>query len=691
VSRLGFGSLRPVQEQAIDAILSGDNCIILAPTAGGKTEAAFFPLFSLMDDERWQPVACLYISPIRALLNNQEERLGRYADLVGRRVFKWHGDVSSSARTKFLREPSDLMLSTPESLEAMLISARFPASDLFAGLRAVVIDEIHAFADDDRGAHLACVLERLTRYAGRDIQRIGLSATVGNPEEILRWIGGSSKRPGRVVDPGGAKKVPEIRLDFVASLENAARVIKELHPGKKRLVFVDARRQAEVLGQLLDQDKVQTFVTHGSLSVSERQRAEEAFATGKDCVIVATSALELGIDVGDLDHVLQIDSPPSVASFLQRMGRTGRREGMAPNCTFLATKDSGVLQAAALIRLFRNGYVEPVKPSRRASHILAHQLMALAIQLGGVEPGDWWAWLGGATSFADLSEAERASLVDHMQREDILTAQGAKLWLGDVGEKKFGRAHFRKLYAVFDAPKLIVVSWNTREIGTVDAKFLATIDSDEERGTFILGGKAWQVAHIDWERGRCEVRPATAGKSTRWTGGPRFLGYDLCQSMRSVLCDHDVDPSWSTRAQSRLAFMRTAHDFLADERAPLLDKGKDVEWWTFAGGAANTLLTKVLEPELGARITAQNTHITFRDDAAKSTAAIREKIAMLRSQGRPTSADALRFAESAARMPVSKFQPCLPEPLLADLLAEKLLDVEGALKTLEVGIARKER
>ena len=683
VSRLGYRSLRPVQEQAIEAILAGDNCVVLAPTAGGKTEAAFFPIFSLMDSESWRPISCLYLSPIRALLNNQEERLGRYADLIGRRVFKWHGDVSSSARKRFLNEPADVVLTTPESLEAMLMSAKFPARELFANLRAVVIDEIHAFANDDRGAHLACVLERLVRYAGHDVQRIGLSATVGNPDEILRWVAGSSKRGARIVDPGGTKKTPELALDFVGSLENAARVIKELHPGKKRLVFVDARRQAELLGQLLDQDKVQTFVTHGSLSVGERQRAEEAFATGKDCVIVATSALELGIDVGDLDHVLQIDSPPSVASFLQRMGRTGRRDGVAPNCTFLTTKDPGVLQAAAIIQLHRQGFVEPVRPSRHASHILAHQLMALAVQLGGVEPGGWWPWLEGATSFADLTADERAAVVRHMEQEDILRLTDGKLWLGDVGEKKFGRANFRKLYAVFDSPRLINVSWNTVEIGTIEAQFLATIHTAEERGSFILGGKAWEVAIVDWDRGRCEVRPAPAGKSTRWTGGPRFLGYELCQAMRSVLVGEDVDPAWSTRARKRLEFTRAEHSFLRDEDTPFLDKGKDiVEWWTFAGGAANTLLAKMLAAELGERVSAQNTHLTFRDGAAKSTQAIESAVGDLRRDGRPTAADALRFAQAAERFPVSKFQPCLPEPQLSALLAEKLLDLDGARRSL---------
>lgn len=682
VSRLGFRSLRPVQEQAIDAILSGDNCVVLAPTAGGKTEAAFFPVFSLMDEHSWQPVSCLYLSPIRALLNNQEDRLARYADLVGRRVFKWHGDVSASARKSFLREPADLMLTTPESLEAMLMSTSFPAKELFLGLRVVVIDEIHAFADDDRGAHLAAVLERLTRYAGHDIQRIGLSATVGNPDEILRWAAGSSERASRIVNPGGAKKTPDITLDFVASIENAAEVIKRLHPGKKRLVFVNARRQAEALGQLLDQEGVRAFVTHGSLSVDERQRTEEAFASGKDCVIIATSVLELGIDVGDLDHVLQIDSPSSVASFLQRMGRTGRRDGTNPNCTFLATDDKGLLQAAALIALYRDGFVEDVRPSRRASHILAHQLMALSIQLGGVEPGDWWAWLGGATSFADLGTEERKSLVDHMIDKDILRLAEGKLWLGDVGEKKFGVANFRKLYAVFDTPRLMTVSWNRREIGTIDTKFLATIDAGEERGSFILGGKAWQVSAIDWDRGQCEVKPAPAGKSTRWGGGPRFLSYDYCQAMRRVLMSQEEDAAWSTRTRQRMKFIRAQYDFLTDEQTPLVDHDKYIEWWTFAGGAANTLLAKVLESELGEKVIAQNTHLTFRESAAKSEAAIRQTLRDITAAMRPSDADAMAYAESAARMPVSKFQICLPPALLASLLAEKLLDVVHARRAL---------
>ncbi|NUP07978.1 MAG: DEAD/DEAH box helicase [Polyangiaceae bacterium] len=675
---LGYSGLRPVQEASIGPILAGHNAVVLAPTAGGKTEAAFFPLISAMDTEDWRPVSVLYLSPIRALLNNQEERVIKLSGLVGRRAFKWHGDTSPGERKRFVADPADILLTTPESLEAMLMSPRVPTRELFAGLRSVVIDEVHSFADDDRGAHLSALMERLTRFCGRDVQRIGLSATVGNPEEILRWIQGSSKRASVVVDPKGQKKAPILALDFVQTLENAATMIKALHPGKKRLVFVDSRRVAEGLGHILKQLGVMTFVSHGSLAVQERRDAERAFEQGSDCVIVATSALELGIDVGDLDHVLQIDSPKSVASFLQRMGRTGRREGALPNCTFLTLKDKLVLQGAAILRLRDEGYVEDVRPSRRASHILAHQLMGIAVQSGGIARGDWWAWLDGATSFDGLEPSERASIVEHMVQSEILSESDGKLWLGRVGEKKYGRANFRELYAVFDVPRLITVRHNTEEVGTVDANFLATLDSDLEPGTFTLAGRAWEIITVEWGRGICVVRPAAAGRPPRWAGAPRHLGYQLCQAMRRILVEDAIHPAWSPRAQAVLGTMRAEHEFLRDEPSPLIESHGDITWWNFAGGAANVLLARVLEGELGGQCVSRNTSITLKGEAAVSAVRVRQVLAEMAGQGRPTREDALRHAQGAVRSRVSKFQPCLPERLLQDLLVESVLDVEGA-------------
>ncbi|MCA9172891.1 MAG: DEAD/DEAH box helicase, partial [Planctomycetales bacterium] len=201
VNSLGWRELRPFQESVIPPILDGQHLIVLAPTAGGKTEAAFFPVVSRMLTEDWTGLSVLYLCPIKALLNNLDLRLERYSTLLGRRSALWHGDVKSSARKKILREPPDCLLTTPESLEVMLDSPNVDSRSLFSELRVVIVDEIHAFAGDDRGWHLLAVLERISRLAGRELQRLGLSATVGNPETLSGWLAGSCKGPRDVFLP----------------------------------------------------------------------------------------------------------------------------------------------------------------------------------------------------------------------------------------------------------------------------------------------------------------------------------------------------------------------------------------------------------------------------------------------------------------------------------------------------------
>ncbi len=683
VNTLGFRSLRPVQLLTIDAVLDGRNCVVLAPTAGGKTEASLFPLLSAMNDEDWRPVSLLYLSPIRALLNNQEARVERYAGLLGRRACKWHGDTAQSKRKRFIADPADVLLTTPESLEAMLMSSKVPARRLFAGLRAVIIDEVHAFADDDRGAHLSAILERLTRFCGHDVQRVGLSATVGNPEQILRWLQGSSQREGAVISPPKPQTTPELALDYVGTPANAATLIKRLHPGRKRLVFVDSRRGVEELGKLLLDAELTTYVTHGSLSAAQRREAEQAFEQGRDCVIAATSALELGIDVGDLDHVLQLDAPPSVASFLQRMGRTGRRPGTVPNCTFLTTKDDALIQAAAILRLHARGYVEPVRPRTSAYHVLAHQLLGLAIQHQGVARDRWWPWLRGAAAFSGIGEDEREAIVEHMLAVGIASETDAKLWLGPRGERLYGRRNFAELYAVFSTPRLITVVWDRRELGTVDAQFLAGAGEGEGPTTFTLAGRAWQVVSLDWQRGVCAVQPSDRARTTRWSGAPQYLGFDLCRAMREVLVDDAVDPVWSKRAREAIARLRDEHEFLQAGPAPMLVAGDEITWWTHAGGRANLLLAKLAEAELGGTAVVRNESLRLRSEAGHSVARVQDWLAQLRATGRPNEADALRLASAAARSRISKFEPCLPEPIVAKLAALEVVDLDGARAIVE--------
>ena len=366
---LGWRSLRPVQDQTIDAVLDGDNAVVLAPTAGGKTEAAMFPVLSRILSETTGPVAALYLCPIKALLNNQEERLQGYARMVGLDVFKWHGDVSDSKKKRFRRQPAHILMTTPESLEVMLISQRTDARALFAQLSTVVVDEVHAFAADDRGAHLAALLERLVWLCGRDIQRIGLSATVGNPHVIGEWLQGSSSRAFRLVDP--TKETPErdLRVDLCGDLDEVARGVAQIARGKKSLVFVESRSKAERVAQALAGSAVEVFIHHSSVSRADRAMAEAQFASGQNTAIVCTSTMELGIDVGDLDQVIQVDAPSSVASFLQRLGRTGRRAGARANCAFFCLTPESLMQAIAILRLAErpDGWRSSAPPRRRST------------------------------------------------------------------------------------------------------------------------------------------------------------------------------------------------------------------------------------------------------------------------------------------------------------------------------------
>jgi ATP-dependent Lhr-like helicase len=266
VNSLGWYDLRPLQAAAVAPLIRGDDALLLAPTAGGKTEAAAFPLLSRMTGEGWRGLSVLYICPLRALLNNLEPRLSSYAHWLGRRAAVWHGDVPPSARRRLAGDPPDLLLTTPESLEAILVSRTVDARRLLAGVRAVVVDEVHAFAGDDRGWHLLAVLERVARLAGRPLQRVGLSATVGNPEELLVWLQGAARdRPATIVAPPVDTPTPaDLQLDYVGSVPNAAKVVAALHAGQKRLVFAESRRTVEGLAVALRAAGVETFVSHSS-------------------------------------------------------------------------------------------------------------------------------------------------------------------------------------------------------------------------------------------------------------------------------------------------------------------------------------------------------------------------------------------------------------------------------------------
>jgi ATP-dependent helicase Lhr and Lhr-like helicase len=697
VSTLGWTTLRPLQREAIEPVLRGDDALLLAPTAGGKTEAASFPIFTRMSAEGWTGLSVLYLCPLKALLNNLLPRLEVYGGWSGRRVALWHGDTQASRRKAMLTDPPDLLLTTPESLESMLVSANVDHRLLFRDLRAVIVDEVHAFGSGDRGWHLIAILERLSRIAGRPLQRIGLSATVGNPDGLLHWLQGSSagKRPAIVLGvvpkedahgeatwevgleskpgPFRVEKLEsalDLQLDYVGSVGNAAKVIAALHRGEKRLVFADSKRLVEMLGAELRERGVTTYLVHASLSLDERRRSEEAFAAGRDCVIVSTSALELGIDVGDLDRVIQVNSPTTVAAFLQRLGRSGRRAGTVRNMLFLALDEDQFLLAAGLLLAWGRRFVEPVAPPPSPAHIVAQQVLALCLQEGRVGEKLWPEWLPVPELLGDSAETITAHLIStgFVQREDGM------LFIGPEAERRFGRRHFMALMATFTAPPEFTVLHGRDEVGRVDPVLL--VDRVEGPRLLLLSGRSWHVTWTDWKRRRCFVEPfgGTGGRARWLSAGVGGLSFELARAMRDVLLDADPPVVLTRRADGVLAGLRSdAIGRVASGRLVVAGTDGGLRWWTWAGYRVNATLQASLSGVADSSARVSDLYIRLRPDLRASTwpsvvRALSERLELP--------------AVDEKALQGLKFSEALPRDIAVDTLATRLADLERAASVL---------
>lgn len=669
---LGWYDLRPLQRASIEPVRSGADCLLIAPTAGGKTEAAAFPVLSQMVDEGWQGLSVIYVAPLKALLNNLLPRLERYTAWLGRRVALWHGDVGDGERRRILSDPPDILLTTPESLEAMLVSRRVEHHLFFRSVRTLIADEVHAFAASDRGWHLVAVLERLQRLSGQRIQRIGLSATLGNPDDVLRWLQGSNAdagAPARVVVGEGARPVePDVTLDFVGSVENAATVLSRMFLGEKRLVFCESRSQAEELAFALRSNQVETYVSHSSLSADERRRSERAFAEGRDCVIVATSTLELGIDIGDLDRMIQLDSPRSVSSFLQRLGRTGRRAGSARNALFLATDNDTLLRAAGMLHLWGSGFVEPVVPPPSPRHIAAQQLLALALQEGRFPRASWHEWWAGSHVMDGAGE-----VLEYLVEQEFLTADGPWLFIGPHAEKEFGRRNFLELLSTFIVDLEMKVIQGRREIGSI-APLSLTSPVVEGRKPLLLAGRAWIVESIDWERHLVNVREDLTEGRVRWRSEPLPESFEMVRARRDVLLGAEPPVNLSQRAVSRLSEVRALRRDQVTEDGLVFHRGeKSSVLWAFGGLKAHATLLASLPDVVSQSATAENEMISFEPDldvGALHGLSVDEALPEIARQ----AVDGLKF--SAA----------LPAGLAVATLAERYIDRRGASQIVAAAV-----
>ncbi|HEY9476276.1 MAG TPA: helicase-related protein, partial [Mycobacteriales bacterium] len=534
---------------------------------------------------------------------------------------------------------------------------------------------------DGRGWHLLAVLERLTVLTGHPIQRVGLSATVGNPDALLDWLQGSGRgaRPARVVAPeppppaavGVTDRVSDeaVELDYVGSVPNAARVIAALHRGDKRLVFCDSRRLVEELGAELRARGVTTFLSHASLSADERHRAEQAFAEARDCVIVATSTLELGVDVGDLDHVIQLNSPGTVASFLQRLGRTGRRPGPSRNCLFLTLDHPALLSAAGLLVLWGSGYVEPVTAPPEPRHIVAQQLLALCLQEGGVGGSLWPAAWNGLAPFDRSAEP----IVSYLIEQGFVDRDGDRLIVGPAAEARFGHRHFMGMTAVFTAPPQFTVLSGRAEIGRTDPALLT--DQVDGPRLLLLGGRSWRVTWVDWHRRRCFVEPADGGGRARWhTPGVSGGSFRLSRAVREVVLGADPPVRLTGRAARVLAEVREEMIGTVHPGGTVVVRDRhDVRWWTWAGYRANATLAATLTGLTDRVQRVGDTSIRLRTDLTRD----------IWRAGIADATDRLCLPEVDERALTGlKFSAALPPRLAEATLARRLADLDGAATVL---------
>lgn len=615
-------SLRPIQVEAIKAYHSGDDHLMLmAETAAGKTEAAFLPVLSSIADEPGGSVRAMYVGPLKALINDQFGRVEELCTHLDMPVHRWHGDVGATKKDALIKHPSGVLLITPESLESLLVNRTAHLRALLGGLRAIVIDELHAFLEGERGLHLASVLSRIARY--RDVEQpgtrlIGLSATIGDrvigqrylspdaPERVrviadqgdetelmmrLHGYDGHALISQSTMQPSEDESTPEMAVDAAVAED-----LVEHCRGHSNLIFANAKGDIEIMADTANEvcrgaGLPESFlVHHGSLSKEVREDAEQRMKSDRAYTAISSSTLEMGIDIGSVRMIGQIGAPWSVASLKQRMGRSGRKPGevrrlrVYADCT--VTPVSGnplsllpleLLQAIAVCELVLEGWVEPPSPRGIDLSTLTHQVISTIAERGAASAADLHAGLCRQGPFRNVDSGLFARLLRTLGSADIIE-QGADglLILGLVGEKL--RAN-RDFYAAFASRAEYAVLAGSRMLGTLP------LDTLPQKGDHIVfAARRWQVRQVDNERRELHVEPAKRRKRPNFISAGGAIHHRIIDRMMRLLAEDSEVSYLDAAARQALAMARScARDHQLAERRVSAINPKTAVWLTWSG------------------------------------------------------------------------------------------------------------
>lgn len=579
----GWTDLRPVQTEACRVIFETDaHLLIAAGTASGKTEAAFLPVLTMLHDSPPKTVGALYIGPIKALINDQFDRLTDLLKQADIPVWAWHGDVAQGQKKRLVKHPQGILQITPESLESLLINKYADLERIFGDLRFVVIDEIHAFIGSDRGAQILCQLTRLARLTKHQPRRIGLSATLGDYALAEEWLRAGTDRPVITPNVPAGKRTIHLALEHFYDLGLTVRATGDTREaafppfqrelfrqsqGRKCLIFANGRSETESviaglrqMAQAVGSADIY-HVHHGSISAQLREAAETAMReSAAPTVTAATVTFEMGIDLGQLDRVIQLEAPASVSSFLQRLGRSGRR-GSPADMRFICVEDKPtgaetlperipwqLLQSIAIIQLYlEEKWIEPTAPLRYPFSLLYHQTMSTLIAQGELTPPALAKQVLTLPPFRDVTQDDFRQLLRHLLTRDHLqrTKEGG-LIIGLAGERVVGNFKF---YAIFPDAEEYAVWWETIAIGTI-----VVPPSVGER--FALAGRAWEVLEVNSRQKTIRVQPTAQATTLSWRGCGGTIHTRVLQRMRQVLCEDTLYPYLRSNAQDRLSEIR---------------------------------------------------------------------------------------------------------------------------------------
>lgn len=596
----GWEQLRPIQTAAIAKILaSDDNFILASRTASGKTEAAFLPILSKVNFND-SGVQVLYISPLIALINDQFYRIEELCKNLDVTVTKWHGEANKTLKERLIKQPNGIVLITPESLEAMFVNKPYNVKQLFSNLKYVVIDEIHSFIGTDRGIQLKSILSRLQKVNSKSFSIVGLSATIGDYDEAKRFTGDELKT--KVLLDRTAKEINALFRYFKNKNEELPlELLKDLYietKDNKVLIFPNSRGRAEEVAVKLRKisDRVKghpNYFSHHSSVDREVREYVEYFAKNnhrQNFCISCTSTLELGIDIGTVDEVVQIDATHSIASLIQRVGRSGRKEGESSNLYLYATNEWSLLQSIACWLLYKEGFIEPPQKNENPYDILVHQALSITKGHSGIRLIELINQLQENAAFKQIELSEIDEILKHLIEIDFLEKLQHEVIIGVEGEKV---VNSRDFYSVFKTEENFKVVNAGNTIGEIP--FSPQIIEDEN---ILLSAKIWKIKFVDHKAKKIEVIPTMDGKKPMFFGGGATIHQRIREKMFEVLyskTDYDFldQPSCDETEILRKDFSVFKITDLQSDR-PLLTAEKHLQLFTFTGTRINRTIQLLL-------------------------------------------------------------------------------------------------